>query len=135
MFPGVRIQRDRKNIEDIMRMCRARIRVPDQWYGDYLAGLGAARVAERRLEELCAKYGTATVKAFVRDWLDYSERRMIDNIRRMPKATLVNKGRSDPLDGILPDGLELTVKLRIDPDGGADPTSTCPTIRPACRSA
>jgi N-methylhydantoinase B len=116
VFPGVRIQRDRKNIEDIMRMCRARIRVPDQWYGDYLAGLGAARVAERRLEELCAKYGTAMVKAFVRDWLDYSERRMIDNIRRMPKATLVNKGRSDPLDGILPDGLELTVKLRIDPD-------------------
>ena len=29
----------------------ARIRVPDQWYGDYLAGLGSARVAERRLED------------------------------------------------------------------------------------
>jgi len=116
VFPGVRIQRDFRNIEDIVRMCRARIRVPDQWYGDYLAGLGSARVAERRLEEFCAKYGVPTVKRFMRDWFDYSERRMIDNIRRMPKARLVNKGKSDPLEGILPGGLELTVKIEIDPD-------------------
>lgn len=116
VFPGVRIQRDFKNIEDIVRMCRARIRVPDQWYGDYLAGLGSARVAERRLEEFCAKYGGATVKKFIRDWFDYSERRMIDNIRRMPKAHLENTGRSDPLEGILPGGLELKVKIDIDPD-------------------
>ncbi len=116
VFPGVRIQRDFKNIEDIMRMCRARIRVPDQWYGDYLAGLGSARIAERRLEAFCEKYGKDTVKAFMREWFDYSERRMIDNIRKLPKAKLVNTGRSDPLEGLLPDGLELTVKLEIDPE-------------------
>ncbi|NQV78919.1 MAG: hydantoinase B/oxoprolinase family protein [Alphaproteobacteria bacterium] len=116
VFPGVRIQRDFKNIEDIIRMCRARIRVPDQWYGDYLAGLGSARIAERRLETFCEKYGAETVKAFVREWFDYSERRIVDNIRRLPKARLVNKGRSDPLEGVLPDGLELTVKIEIDPD-------------------
>ena len=118
VFPGVRIQRDHRNIEDIVRMCRARIRVPDQWYGDYLAGLGSARVAERRLEEFCAKYGAATVKRFIREWFDYSEHRMADNICRLPKATLVNKGRSDPLEGILPGGLELNVKLEIDPAAG-----------------
>lgn len=116
VFPGVRIQRDFENIEDIMRMCRARIRVPDQWYGDYLAGLGSARIAERRLEAFCEKYGKETVKAFMREWFDYSERRMVDNIRRLPKANLVNKGWSDPLEGVLPDGLELTVKIEIDPD-------------------
>ncbi len=116
VFPGVRIQRDFRNIEDIVRMCRARIRVPDQWYGDFLAGLGSARVAERRLEEFCAKYGVEAVKNFTREWFDYSERRMIENIRRMPRAKLVNKGKSDPLEGILPGGLELTVKIEIDPD-------------------
>jgi len=116
VFPGVRIQRDFRNIEDIVRMCRARIRVPDQWYGDFLAGLGSARVAERRLEEFCAKYGVEAVKSFTREWFDYSERRMIENIRRMPRAKLVNKGKSDPLEGILPGGLELTVKIEIDPD-------------------
>ena len=47
VFPGVRIQRNYKNEPDIIRMCRARIRVPDQWYGDALAGarLGADRRA------------------------------------------------------------------------------------------
>ncbi len=116
VFPGVRVQRDFRNIEDIVRMCRARIRVPDQWYGDYLAGLGSARVAERRLEEFCRKYGVPTVKRFIAEWFDYSERRMIDNIRRMPKARLVNTGRSDPLEGILPGGLELKVIVEIDPE-------------------
>ena len=77
-FPGVRIQRDYKNEPDIMRMCRARIRVPDQWYGDALAALGSARIAERRLKELCRKYGAATIKVFIKDWFDYSERRVIE---------------------------------------------------------
>ena len=30
-LPCMRIQRDYKNIEDIIRMCRVRIRVPEQW--------------------------------------------------------------------------------------------------------
>src|SRR3954464_909587 len=48
IFPAVRVQRDYRDVEDIIRMCRRRIRVPDQWYGDYLAMLGAARIGERR---------------------------------------------------------------------------------------
>ncbi|MGD9536223.1 MAG: hydantoinase B/oxoprolinase family protein [Alphaproteobacteria bacterium] len=115
VFPAVRIQRGYRNVGDIERMCRARIRVPDQWYGDYLAGLGSARIAERRLKEFCAKYGKATVKRFIAQWLDYSEARMADAIKRLPRAHLVNTGRSDPLEGILPDGLELKVILDIDP--------------------
>src|SRR6185437_2734422 len=53
IFPAVRIQRDYKMNEDIVAMCRSRIRVPNQWFGDFLAGVGAARTAERRLKELC----------------------------------------------------------------------------------
>ena len=51
-FPCVRIQRDYADIDDIVRMCRRRIRVPDMWYGDYLASVGAARIGERRIREL-----------------------------------------------------------------------------------
>ena len=50
IFPAVRVQRDYRDIDDVIRMCRRRIRVPDQWYGDYLAMLGAARIGEARLE-------------------------------------------------------------------------------------
>ena len=96
-------------------MCRARIRVPEQWYGDTLAALGAARIAERRLKELCAKYGKNTVNTFIKDWFDYSERRMIKSVRKLPKARIENIGRSDPLEGILPDGLTIKVVIAIDP--------------------
>ena len=63
IFPAVRVQRDYKDIDDIIRMCRRRIRVPEQWYGDYLAMLGAARIGEARLKELCAKYGARDARA------------------------------------------------------------------------
>ena len=33
--------------------------MPEQWYGDFLAALGRARIAERRLKELCEQYGLA----------------------------------------------------------------------------
>ncbi len=116
IFPAVRVQRDYKNVGDIVRMCRSRIRVPDQWYGDFLAGLGSARIAERRLKTFCEKYGKETVKRFIEDWMDYAEERMVASIKTLPKAHLVNTGRSDPLEGILPDGLELKVEIDIDPD-------------------
>ena len=33
IFPAVKVQRDYKDIDDIVRMCRMRIRVPEQWWG------------------------------------------------------------------------------------------------------
>lgn len=116
IFPAVRIQRDGKMNEDIVQMCRSRIRVPNQWYGDFLAGIGAARVAERRLKELCRKYGKATIKTFIASWMDYSEQRMVQAIRKLPRAEVRNTGAHDPLAGLLPDGVPLNVRLRIDPD-------------------
>ena len=52
LFPCVLVQRAYRDIDDIIRLCRKRIRVPEQWYGDYLAMLGAARVGERKIMDL-----------------------------------------------------------------------------------
>jgi N-methylhydantoinase B len=76
-------------------------------------------VAERRLKELCAKYGKEIIKTFIRDWLDYSEQRMIHGIRKMPKAKMVNTGRHDPFEPLLPDGIPLKVEIEIDPQNAA----------------
>ena len=96
IFPAVRVQRDFKDIDDIIRMCRRRIRVPEQWYGDYLAMLGAARIGEARLKELCAKYGRETLSAFVEEWFDYSENRIAHVISNMRKGVIVGSGCHDP---------------------------------------
>jgi N-methylhydantoinase B len=116
IFPAVQIPRGYRTNDDIVRMCRARIRVPNQWYGDFLAGIGSARIAERRLKELCTKYGKETLRSFVTDWLDYSEELMVKALRNMPRTSLSNTGRHDPIPTLLPDGVKLKVALEIDPD-------------------
>jgi N-methylhydantoinase B len=114
-FPCVRVQRDYEHVDDVIRMCRARIRVPDQWYGDYLATLGAARIGERRLEDLVAKYGVEAVRSFCDAWFDYSERLMVRELSELPAGRLVGTGRHDPVPGLVPDGIPLRVEIAIDP--------------------
>jgi N-methylhydantoinase B len=111
-FPCVRIQRNYKDVADIIRMCKRRIRVPEQWYGDYLAMLGAARVAERRLKELVQQYGRDLIQTFVKEWFEYSERRMIHAIRQLPSGELVARGKHDPLPS-LPEGIPLKVSVKV----------------------
>jgi N-methylhydantoinase B len=117
VFPCVRIQQDWQDVPDIIRMCRARIRVPDMWYGDYLASLGAVRIGESRLDELIAEYGAGTLREFVTWWLDYSERRTEQSIRELPARRLQARSVHDPLPG-MPDGVPVNVGIEIDPDAG-----------------
>lgn len=118
IFPCVRVQRDYADAGDVIRMCRRRIRVPDQWFGDYLAAIGAARIGERRLKAFVAKYGAPAVRAFVREWLDYSERRAREAIRALPGGRLENAGRHDPIRPFLPDGIPVKVAVDIDGEEG-----------------
>src|SRR5919201_1895641 len=117
IFSAVRVQSDYRDVDDVIRMCRRRIRVPDQWYGDYLAMLGAARIGEARLKELCTRYGRDTLERFVEEWFDYSERRIAHVISQMPKGTIVGHGTHDPF-GPAPDGIPINVKVTVDPDAG-----------------
>ena len=84
IFPAVRVQKNYRDLDDIIRMCRARIRVPEQWHGDYLALIGAARIGERELLALGREVGWEALAEHARDWFDYSEGRMIAALRRLP---------------------------------------------------
>jgi N-methylhydantoinase A len=117
VFPCVLVQRDYQEIADVVRMCRSRIRVPDQWYGDFLAAIGAARIGERSLKAFVDQYGAATVKAFVRQYFDYSERRMASAIGRLPLGVATDETRHDPTPRLL-QGVPIKVTLSVDPSAG-----------------
>jgi N-methylhydantoinase B len=119
IFPCVRIQAAYTDVEDVIRMCRARIRVPDQWYGDYLAALGAVRLAERRIGELVERYGLTAFDAFVEEWFAYSERRMVAAIQGLPAQVLIGTTTHDAFPGIGPEGLELRAVITVEPARGA----------------
>jgi N-methylhydantoinase B len=117
IFPGVRVQDDYVDNEDIIRMCRMRIRVPDQWWGDYLALMGAARIGERRMLELIDELGAEKLAAYSRQWFDLSEQRMADAIGALPKGSRTVRTKHDGFPR-LPDGVPLQVTVSVDPDAG-----------------
>ncbi|MFJ4210202.1 hydantoinase B/oxoprolinase family protein [Paenarthrobacter sp. NPDC089675] len=118
IFPCVRIQRDYTDIDDIIRMCRSRIRVPDQWYGDYLASVGASRIAERRIHELAEKFGVDDLVDFVDAWFDYSERLTASAIEKLPEYVLHGTSAHDPFPGTGPEGVQLQATLEVKPKQG-----------------
>jgi N-methylhydantoinase B len=83
-------------------LVRATVRVPEQTIGDFNARFAANGIGVRRVRELCARYGAATVTAAITAamalLLDYSERRMRAAIAAVPdgvyrgEATLDDDG-------------------------------------------
>lgn len=117
-FPCVRVQKNYSNVEDIIRMAKMRIRVPDVWYGDYLAMIGAARIGERQLTALVEEYGIETVREFCKEWQAYGERCMIEEIKKLPAGTWTNESTHDAIPGVVDEGITVNVSVTIEPEEG-----------------
>jgi N-methylhydantoinase B len=116
LFPAVRVVENYEINEDIVRMCRLRIRVPDQWYGDFLAMLGATFIGERELLAMGQELGWDQLSVFSGQWLDYSENRMIEAIRSMPRGSATARSTHDAIPGTPEHGITITSTVTIDPD-------------------
>jgi N-methylhydantoinase B len=119
IFPCVKIQEDYRDIDDVIRMCMARIRVPEDWYGDYLGMIGAARVGERELLRIGEEVGWDTFDQYVEDWFDYSEERIRATIRTLPAGRRTGSDIHDavPLRGV-EEGVRLQATVSVDPEAG-----------------
>ena len=117
-FPCVRIQENREDKADIVRIGLQKIRAPHVWYGDYRAQVGACRIGERRLKALVEHYGIETVRAFVEAWMDYGARRAAAAIGELPAGTWRYTCSHDPIPGVAEDGIPITAAVTIEPDEG-----------------
>jgi N-methylhydantoinase B len=115
IFPCIRVQERFETNADFLRMCAIRIRVPDQWHGDFLAMLGAARMGEEELLALAREYAWDELKDFETEWLDYSERSMIEAVRRLPAGTQTRMSCHDPFPGTPVAGIPIKVVVSVDP--------------------
>jgi len=118
IFPAVQVARDYEVIDDIVRMCRMRIRVPEQWSGDFLAMMGAARIGERELTALAGEVGWEKLDRFCTTWLDYSEQRCAEAIRRLPAATTQAISIHDTFPGLPAEGVAIKAIVTSDPVDG-----------------
>ena len=117
IFPCVLIQEHYTDVGDVIRMCQKRIRVPEIWYGDYLAMLAAARVGEQRIKEFCAKFGLENVKRFIQQWKDYCERLAADAIAQLPPGHIHAETALDPFPNV-PDGIPMQAEIDVEPGKG-----------------
>ncbi|WP_352572038.1 hydantoinase B/oxoprolinase family protein [Mesorhizobium sp. M0074] len=113
IFSATKIQEHYETNHDIVRMCQARIRVPDQWWGDFLASLGSVRIGERELLNLGREIGWHMLEGYADRWFDYSEQKMIEAIRRLSSGRIVLESAHDPFPGI-PDGIPVKVDVEVD---------------------
>lgn len=130
IFSAAKIQSNYETNQDIVRMCQARIRVPDQWWGDFLATLGSVRIGEREMLSLGGEFGWAELAGYAEAWFDYSEQKMIQAICRLQSGNIVLHSRHDPFPGI-PDGIP--VKVEVDIDAGLSKITVDLRDNPDCQ--
>lgn len=92
------------------RLLAANIRVPDQTLGDFNAQFAAKAIGLERVRQLCAKYGTATVRATMAELIDYSERQLRAAIREVPDGVYAGEDAGDDIEG---SGSPLWVRARV----------------------
>lgn len=110
-LPCIRIARDDVVIDDILKIIRGNVRLPEMAIGDFNAQLATVRIADRRVSEIISRYGAETLELTFRTLLDESE--------RQARAVVA----------ALPDGVYNAVDV-IDDDGvGGDPINVKVTVR------
>jgi N-methylhydantoinase B len=119
-FTGGRIARD------VLTLILGNVRTAREREGDLAAQVAACRTGGRRLEEIVAKYGRAEVSRYEGHLLDYSERMMRSELRRIPAGLYRAEDFLDD-DGLGTGPLAIRVAIRIRADRAeADFTGTAP---------
>ena len=119
LLPPVHLYRNDEPVDDVFGIIARNSRAPDKVIGDVRALVAGVNVIARRVEELLERFGTTTVARFVRDSIDDSERRVRDDLRRLPAGTYHGTFEIDG-DGVDPDRtFEVKVAVTAQ-DGGID---------------
>jgi N-methylhydantoinase B len=116
--------------QDFLDLFLANCRIPEQNWGDLKAMLASLKTAERRLQDLAAKFGLAVVRQAMDDMLDWSERRVRDLVESIPDGDYAFADYlDDDLDGA---PIRLAVSLRVRGDTiELDYTGTDPQVNGA----
>ena len=114
---------------EILSIILSNIRVADQRIGDIKAQEAALKVGERRLSELLARYGRATIEAAIAEIRARAAQRMRAEIAAIPDGTYRAESFVDS-DGIVNEPLRIALTLTKHGDSmGFDFTGSSPPCR------
>ena len=113
-IPPVRIARGGLVDREMLDLILLNVRTPREREGDLQAQIGACHVGERRMLELAGKYGEPRLRELIAELLDYSERLVRAELRKMPEGEFAAEDFLDD-DGIGNGPIRIAVRLQIDP--------------------
>ncbi|MBS0240787.1 MAG: hydantoinase B/oxoprolinase family protein [Proteobacteria bacterium] len=104
-IPPIKILEKGKMNRAALALLMANMRVPMEREGDLNASMGACKIAESRIRKLLGKYGTPTVMRCIELNLDRTEKRLRDQIAKLPDGDyfyedyleFYNAGKLDPV--------------------------------------
>jgi len=111
-IPPVRISKGGKLDDDLIALISQNVRTGTEFRGDLLAQIAANNVGEKRLCELMGKYGKSAMLDYMREILDYSERRMVAGIKNLPNGVYTFEDYLEG-DGISDDLISIRAKVEI----------------------
>jgi N-methylhydantoinase B len=94
-LPAVKLFVDGKPVRQLIDVMKANSRLPDYLQGDMWAGIAAARLGERRIQELSAKYSRDAFVHAMADYLDYGERQTLHGLASIPHGTFELEEKQD----------------------------------------
>jgi len=83
-IPPVKIRKAGVIDEELLGLIVRNTRIPAEWRGDLEAQIASNNVGEKRVQELCDKSGVETVSFYMDALIDYSFRRMCNQINALP---------------------------------------------------
>jgi N-methylhydantoinase B len=86
-IPPVKLVRRGALERDVLALLLANVRTPREREGDFTAQIAASRLGQRRLEEVCAKYGAEEVSGALEAVQRYAATLMEMALRRIPDGT------------------------------------------------
>jgi N-methylhydantoinase B len=116
-IPPIRIVRGGKIDQEVLSLILHNVRTPVEREGDLVAQIGACKVGERRLHEVVQKYGLDLILALTEELLDYSDRLMRSELRKLPAGTFTAEDFLDD-DGVSDGPIRIAVSMRIEPSHG-----------------
>ena len=106
ILPPLKLFEAGSPVEAVFSIIRANSRLPDQALGDLWAGVAALRVGDRRLRELCGKYGRNTLVDAISAYMDYGETMALSGLAALPRGEFRGTDRLD-------NGREIRALIRI----------------------
>ncbi|MEH6526810.1 MAG: hydantoinase B/oxoprolinase family protein [Sneathiella sp.] len=126
-LPGIRIARDDKLNDDLVRLIEENVRMPDLAMGDLRAQIATVRIAERNLCDSAEKYGFETVSAAFDEITESSSKSSRRVIAELPDGVYEAEDLIDG-DGVTDDPIPVCVRVTIEGDSmTADFTGCAPT--------